>query len=424
MTSEGMLPENNSETKSEQRAGPLSHVRVLDLSRIMAGPWASQILADLGADVIKIERPGVGDDTRGWGPPFLKDTEGKSTRDSGYFLCVNRGKRSVTVDISTPKGQDIIRQLAKTSDIMLENYKVGALQRYGLAYDDLKKENPSLIYASVTGFGQDGPRATQAAYDFMIQAMGGLMSVTGEADSNLGGGPQKVGVPIVDLMTGMYTAVAVLAALARRAETGDGDYIDLAMLDVQLGFLANQSMNYLISGKAPRRNGNSHPNIQPQNVYPCKGGFIAVAVGNDGQFVKFAQQLGRPEIADDDRFKLNAGRVTNLNELNEIIVTELAKGSMKSWVEKFDAAGVPAGPINTIPEVFEEPQVKHRNMLRELDHPVAGKVPQVVSPMRFRKSPLEFDRPPPVLGQHTEEVLRQLGMDINTIQRMRGENVI
>lgn len=422
--SEDQLPKSNAGAKDANRSGPLSHVRVLDLSRIMAGPWASQILADLGADVIKIERPGVGDDTRGWGPPFLHDRNGEPTQNSGYFLCVNRGKRSVTVDISTADGQEVIRELAKTSDILIENYKVGALQRYGLSYEDLKAENPRLIYASVTGFGQDGPRASQAAYDFMIQAMGGLMSVTGEADGKPGGGPQKVGVPIVDLMTGMYTAVAVLAALARRAETGEGEYIDLAMLDVQLGFLANQGMNYLISGKEPRRNGNSHPNIQPQNVYPCKEGFIAVAVGNDSQFVKFAQQLGRPEIATDERFRLNADRVNNLGELNKIIVAELARDTMKSWVAKFESAGVPSGPINTIAEVLEEPQVKHRNMLRNLDHPEAGSVPQIVSPMRFRNAPLSFESAPPVLSQHTEEVLLQLGFDPNKIKKMRGNNVI
>ena len=412
------------ENGAAERTGPLSHVRVLDLSRIMAGPWASQILADLGADVIKIERPGVGDDTRSWGPPFLKDRDGNATRDSGYFLCVNRGKRSVTVDISKPEGQAIIRELAKTCDILLENYKVGALQRYGLTYEDMKADNPKLIYASVTGFGQSGPRATQAAYDFMIQAMGGLMSVTGEADANPGGGPQKVGVPIVDLMTGMYTAVAVLAALARRAETGEGDYIDLAMLDVQLGFLANQAMNYLISGKTPKRNGNSHPNIQPQNVYPCRDGFIAVAVGNDGQFEKFAEQLGRPELAIDERFRLNAGRVDNLAALNEIIIDRLARDDMQNWVERLEAAGVPAGPINTIPDLLREPQVQHREMLRELDHPLAGKVPQVVSPMRFKNAPLQFDRAPPLLSQHTEEVLRELGMGDPAIESLREQHVI
>ncbi|MCP5145943.1 MAG: CoA transferase [Gammaproteobacteria bacterium] len=406
------------------RTGPLRHVRVLDLSRIMAGPWASQILADLGADVIKIERPGAGDDTRGWGPPFLAAADGEQHGDAGYFLCVNRGKRSVTVDISTPNGQDIIRALARTSDILLENYKVGALARYGLAYEDLKQENPSLIYASITGFGQTGPRAGQAAYDFMIQAMGGLMSVTGEADANPGGGPQKVGVPIVDLMTGMYATVAILAALANRDATGQGEFIDLAMLDVQAAMLANQAMNYLISGREPRRNGNSHPNIQPQNVYPCRNGFIAVAVGNDGQFRKFAEQLGIPELGTDARFGRNADRIRNLPALNEIIVERLASNDMHHWVSRFDDVGVPASPINAVPEVFAEPQVQHREMLQQIEHPLAGRVPQVVSPMRFENSPLQFDTPPPLLSQHTAEVLNELGLDAGAIASLREQHVI
>lgn len=407
-----------------KRAGPLAHIRVLDLSRIMAGPWASQILADLGADVIKIERPGVGDDTRSWGPPFLHGKDGEPTSDAGYFLCVNRGKRSVTVDISTPAGQDVVRQLAQDSDIVLENFKVGTLKRFGLDYDSLKSVNPAIIYASVTGFGQDGPRASQAAYDFMMQAMGGLMSVTGEADDKPGGGPQKVGVPIVDLMTGMYMTVAVLAALARRDQTGEGDYIDLALLDVQTAFLANQAMNYLLSGKTPKRNGNSHPNIQPQDVYPCRDGYIAVAVGNDSQFVKFAKQLGRSELAADDRFKRNADRVDNVAAMNEIIVDTLANDDTAAWVGKFETAGVPCSPINSIPDLVQEPQVVHREMVRNIDHPVAGSVPQVVSPMRFRNAPLGFDRAPPLLSEHTEEVLRGLGFDDDKIDELRRTNVI
>ncbi|MDH4125145.1 MAG: CoA transferase [Gammaproteobacteria bacterium] len=404
--------------------GPLGHVRVLDLSRIMAGPWASQILADLGADVIKIERPGAGDDTRSWGPPFLQDTAGNETRDSGYYLCVNRGKRSVTLDISRPEGQAVVRRLARECDIVLENYKVGTLARYGLAFEDLQRENPALIYASVTGFGQDGPRKSQAAYDFMIQAMGGLMSITGEADDKPGGGPQKVGLPIVDLMTGMYATVAVLAALARRAETGKGDYIDLAMLDVQLGFLANQSMNFLLTGRSPKRHGNSHPNIQPQNVYACRDGKIAVAVGNDDQFAKFVEQLGCAEMADDARFKRNSDRVHNLAALNAMITDALACDDMAAWVGRMENVGVPCSPINSIPDVLQEPQLKHRGMLRELDHPLAGKVPQIVSPMRFRNAPLQFERAPPVLGQHTDEVLQQLGLDTAAVQELRDKNVI
>ena len=273
--------------------GPLSHIKVLDLSRILAGPWAGQILADLGADVIKVERPGAGDDTRSWGPPFLKDRDGAETKEAGYYLSVNRGKRSVTLSIDKPEGQRIVRELAQRSDIVLENYKVGTLARFGLGYEDLKAVNPKLIYCSVTGFGQTGPRRDQAAYDFMIQAMGGMMSVTGERDDKPGGGPQKVGIPIVDLMTGMYAAVAVLAALARREVSGAGEYIDIGMLDVQVATLANQAMNFLVSGKVPRRTGNAHPNIQPQDVFACRDGQIALAVGNDGQFAKLCEVLGQ-----------------------------------------------------------------------------------------------------------------------------------
>lgn len=407
-----------------KREGPLTHVRVLDLSRIMAGPWASQILADLGADVIKIERPGVGDDTRTWGPPFLSGNDGEPTSDAGYYLCVNRGKRSVTVDISRPEGQDVVRQLARDSDIVLENFKVGTLKRFGLDYDSLRAVNPAIIYASVTGFGQDGPRATQAAYDFMMQAMGGLMSVTGEADDKPGGGPQKVGVPIVDLMTGMYLTVAVLAALSRREQTGDGDYIDLALLDVQTAFLANQAMNFLLSGKPPKRNGNSHPNIQPQDVYPCRDGYIAVAVGNDSQFVRFAEQLGHRELVNDDRFKRNADRVANVGAMNEIIVATLAGDDAATWIGRFESAGVPCSPINNIPDLMQEPQVKHRGMVRSIDHPAAGTVPQVVSPMRFRNAPLRFDRAPPVLSEHTGEVLRELGFTRSEISELQNKKVI
>jgi crotonobetainyl-CoA:carnitine CoA-transferase CaiB-like acyl-CoA transferase len=404
--------------------GPLSHVRVLDLSRIMAGPWASQVLADLGADVIKVERPGAGDDTRTWGPPFLKDKDGQPTKESGYYLSVNRGKRSITVDLSLPRGQDVVRALAAKSDIVLENYKAGTLEKYGLAYDDLCKVNPGLIYASVTGFGQTGPRRDQAAYDFMIQAMGGLMSITGERDNMPGGGPQKVGVPIVDIMTGMYTAVAVLAALSRRAVTGKGDYIDVAMLDVQAAFLANQSMNYLISGKAPQRNGNKHPNIQPQDVFRCRDGYIALAVGNDGQFAKFCHALGRPELATDDRFIKNEARVRNLSVLLPQLQELFAGGDMARWVEVLDAAGVPCSPINTVPAALDDPQIRHREMVREIAHPLSGVVSQVVSPLKFRNEVLDFPRAPPLLGANTEEILRELGIEGDQLESLRAERVV
>jgi crotonobetainyl-CoA:carnitine CoA-transferase CaiB-like acyl-CoA transferase len=404
--------------------GPLSHVKVLDLSRILAGPWAGQVLADLGADVIKVERPGAGDDTRSWGPPFLKDRSGAETKEAGYYLSVNRGKRSVTLSIDKPEGQRIVRALAARADIVLENYKVGTLGRFGLGYEDLKAVNPRLIYCSVTGFGQTGPRRDQAAYDFMIQAMGGMMSVTGERDDKPGGGPQKVGIPIVDLMTGMYAAVAVLAALARREVSGAGEYIDIGMLDVQVSTLANQAMNFLVSGKAPRRTGNAHPNIQPQDVFACRDGQIALAVGNDGQFAKLCEVLGQPALAQDERFAKNASRVRNLAVLHPLIAGLLKEQDRSHWVAALDAAGVPAGPINAIPEVFEDRQVKHRRMLVEVPHPLSGTVPQVASPMRFTAAPLVHDRAPPLLGEHSVEILRDIGIGDAEIEQLRKSGVV
>ena len=404
--------------------GPLSHIKVLDLSRILAGPWAGQILADLGADVIKVERPGAGDDTRSWGPPFLKDRDSAETKEAGYYLSVNRGKRSVTLSIDKPEGQRIVRALAARADIVLENYKVGTLARFGLGYEDLKAVNPKLIYCSVTGFGQTGPRRDQAAYDFMIQAMGGMMSVTGERDDKPGGGPQKVGIPIVDLMTGMYAAVAVLAALARREVSGAGEHIDIGMLDVQVATLANQAMNFLVSGKAPRRTGNAHPNIQPQDVFACRDGQIALAVGNDGQFAKLCEVLGQPALAQDERFAKNASRVRNLAVLHPLIAGLLKEQDRSHWVAALDAAGVPAGPINAIPEVFEDRQVKHRRMLVEVPHPLSGTVPQVASPMRFTAAPLVHDRAPPLLGEHSVEILRDIGIGDAEIEQLRKSGVV
>ncbi len=392
-------------------AGPLSHVRVLDLSRIMAGPWAGQILADLGADVVKVERTGAGDDTRGWGPPFLKDRSGAETREAGYYLSVNRGKRSITLELDKPEGQRVVRALAERSDIVLENFKVGTLARFGLGYEQLKAVNPKLIYCSITGFGQSGPRRDAAAYDFMIQAMCGLMSVTGEPDDKPGGCPEKVGVPIVDIMSGMYAAISVLAALARRNETGRGDYIDIGMLDVGVACLANQAMNFLVSGKVPRRTGNAHPNIQPQDVFATRDGYMVLVVGNDGQFAKCSEVLGRPEWASDDRFAKNAGRVRNLAVLRPLIAEILLTRDTADWIARLEAAGVPCGPINTVPQVFEEDQVRHRGMLADIAHPLAGTVPQVVSPMRFTDAPLAFERAPPLLGEHTAEILRELGIE-------------
>ena len=380
-------------------AGPLSHIRVLDLSRIMAGPWAGQILADLGADVVKVERPGLGDDTRAWGPPFLKDQSGAETREAGYYLCVNRGKRSITIELDKPEGQRVVRALAARSDIVLENFKVGTLKRFGLGYDDLKALNPGLIYCSITGFGQTGPRRDAPAYDFMIQTMCGLMSVTGEP------------VPIVDIMSGMYATIAVLAALARRSESGRGDCIDIAMLDVGTACLANQAMNYLVSGKVPQRTGNAHPNIQPQDVFATRDGHMVLVVGNDGQFGKACEVLGHPQWAKDDRFAKNAGRVRNRVQLMTLIAEVLRERNTAEWVARLEASGVPCGPINSVPQVFADAQVRHRGMLVDIPHPLAGTVAQVVSPMRFSEAALAFERAPPLLGEHTADILRELGIE-------------
>ncbi|MCR6645395.1 MAG: CoA transferase [Terricaulis sp.] len=387
--------------------GPLSHLKVLDLSRILAGPWAGQILADLGADVIKVERPEGGDDTRSWGPPFTADIAG-ARGDAGYYLAANRGKRSIALDLASAEGQKIVREIAAESDIVLENFKVGALARYGLDYTSLRAVKPDIIYCAITGFGQSGPRAPQAAYDFMIQAMGGLMSVTGEADGEPGGGPQKVGVPVVDLMTGMYAAIAVLAALSRRDQTGEGEFIDIAMLDVMVGSLANQAMNYLISGKPPKRAGNKHPNIQPQDVFACRDGYVVLVVGNDRQFEKFCEVIGRPDLASDQRFRTNGGRVEHQAVLLPLIREIFASDDMHAWSERLEAAGVPCTPINTVPEVFADPQVAHRDMLIHLDRPGDGAIPLVASPMRFLNAPVTYSRAPPRLGEHTDEILAEL----------------
>ena len=405
-------------------SGPLSHVKVLDLSRIMAGPWCTQILADLGADVVKVERAGAGDDTRTWGPPFLKGADGKDTREAGYYLAVNRGKRSITLNFENPEAQRIVRELAAQSDIVVENFKVGTLARFGLDADSLRRDNPRLIYCSITGYGQTGPRRDVPAYDFVMQGMGGLMSITGERDGAPGGGPQKVGIPIVDLTTGMYAVVAVLAALAARERTGRGDTIDLAMLDVAVATLCNQAMNFLTSGRVPRRNGNAHPNIQPQDVYACQDGAMVLAVGNDRQFVQLCAIIGQPELATDERFSTNAARVRNCPALTSVLQNAFGTQPRRHWVAALETAGVPCGPINTIDEVFADEQVQHRQMRLDLDHPTAGKVPLVASPMMFAESVLELRGHPPLLGEHTAEILAEVGRGPAEVERLRAAGVL
>ncbi len=406
-------------------AGPLAGIRVLDLSRVLAGPWAGQNLADLGAEVIKIERPGAGDDSRAFGPPWVKDAQGRDTKDSAYFTSANRGKKSMTVNLSQPEGQALVRELAAKSDVLLENYKYGDLQRYGLGYDDLKATNPRLIYCSVTGFGQTGPYKERPGYDFMIQGMGGMMSVTGEPDDKPGGGPQRAGVPIADIITGMYASIAICAALAHRAQSGAGQHLDLALLDSQIALLAYQNTNYFATGKPPRRIGNLHPNIVPYQPFRASDGEVILACGNDNLYRKFCAAAGCAELAADARFATNGKRVENREELTRLLAAIFAKRTKKEWVALLDAAGVPNGPINDIAQVFDEPQVKARGVRIEVQHPVAGKVPMVASPMRFSGTPLEHKTPPPLLGEHTDEILRQvLGKKPEEIARLREAKVL
>ncbi len=406
-------------------AGPLSHIRVLDLSRVLAGPWAGQTLADLGAEVIKVERPGLGDDTRGWGPPFLADREGNPTSDAAYFLAANRGKKSVTIDFTKSEGQDLVRRLAADCDIVLENFKVDGLAKYGLDYSSLQAINPGIIYCSITGFGQTGPYRNRAGYDFLIQGMGGLMSVTGEPDDVPGGGPIKVGVAIVDIFTGMYAVTSVLAALAHRERTGEGEYIDLALLDVQVATLANQATNYLVSGSSPERLGNAHPNIVPYQALATSDGYIILAVGNDGQFSRFCAVAGCPELADDERFRTNADRVCNRAELIRIIMEFLKLRTRAEWIAALEQAGVPCGPINTIADVFANPQVQSRGMRIDVQHSGAGEIPLVGSPMKFSRSPLDDRQPPPQLGEHNDEVLTgMLGLGNAEMAHLRAVGII
>ncbi|MDD5285145.1 MAG: CaiB/BaiF CoA-transferase family protein [Desulfuromonadaceae bacterium] len=403
----------------------MKHIRVLDLSRVLAGPWAGQTLADLGAEVIKVERPGVGDDTRGWGPPFLADKEGNPTSDSAYFLSANRGKKSVTIDFTRPEGQDLVRRLAAGSDIVLENFKVGGLAQYELDYESLKAVNPGIIYCSITGFGQTGPYCQRAGYDFLIQGMGGLMSVTGEPDREPGGGPMKVGVAIVDIFTGMYATTAVLAALANRERTGIGQYIDLSLLDVQVATLANQATNYLVSGRSPGRLGNSHPNIVPYQVFATSDSHIILTVGNDEQYRRFCTVAGSPELADDERYNTNAGRVHNRDSLIPLLCDIFKTRSNSWWISELETAGVPCGPINTLEEVFADPQVQYRAMRHVVEHPAGGQVTLVGTPMKFSATPAGATLPPPQLGEHTAQVLEQtLGIDRTEIARLHDAGVV
>ncbi len=404
---------------------PLSHIRVLDLTRVLAGPWASQNLADLGAEVIKIERPGSGDDTRDWGPPFLKDEGGNETHESAYFLSVNRGKKSVTLDIARPEGQRIARELALKSDVVIENYKVGGLARYGLAYTDLKQIHPKIVYCSVTGFGQTGPYAQRPGYDFIFQGMGGLMSITGERDDLPGGGPQKVGIAITDVLTGMYAALAITAALAHRERTGEGQYIDVALLDTIVAFGANQIFNYFTSGKVPGRYGNAHANLLPYEVFATADGHVILAVGNDSQFASFCKVAGRPELADDSRYATMPDRIRNRATLIPLVREMIGKRPSRQWIAELEAANVPCGPINDYREVFEDPQVRHRGLKIEIPHPAGVPCPTVASPMRFSKTPVEYTVPPPSLGEHTREVLGSLlGLGNGEIDRLAAQKII
>ena len=408
----------------------LEGIRVLDLSRVLAGPWCTQTLADLGADVIKIERPGAGDDTRNWGPPFLPTADGRESHESAYYLGANRNKRSVTCDIAQPEGQALVRQLAEHCDVFIENFKVGDMARYGLDYASLKAINPRLVYCSLTGFGQSGPYAPRAGYDYIIQGMGGLMSVTGERD-DLNGGPQKVGVAVADLFTGMYATVGILAALRHAERTGEGQHLDMALLDTQVAMLANLGANYLVSDKAPGRMGNAHQNIVPYQVFEvaprADGGkdFIILAVGNDGQYAKFCEVAGRPDLASEPRFVKNADRVRHRAELVPLLEAVMKTRAKADWLSALEAAKVPCGAINSLDEVFADPQVQARGMVTHWQHPLRADLPLVSSPIKLEKTPVRTDRPPPMLGQHTDEVLGELlGVDAARLATLRDRQVI
>lgn len=393
------------------RLAPLAGIRVLDLSRVLAGPWCTQNLADLGADVIKVERPGTGDDTRSWGPPYLKDEQGNDTSESAYYLSTNRNKRSVTIDFATKEGADLVREMAKDCDILVENFKVGGLKKYGLDYETLNQINPQLIYCSITGFGQTGPMAPVAGYDFMIQGMGGLMSITGERDDLPGGGPQKAGVAVTDVMTGMYATVGVLGALQERHRSGLGQHIDVALLDSHIAMLANQNLNYMTSGVAPKRYGNAHQNIVPYQVFAALDGHLIVAVGNNNQFLAYCEVIGRPDLASHADYKTNSLRLRNRDTLTAILDDIMKTRPRDTWIQLFQEVGVPSGPINDLEQVFSHPQVKAREMWQTMEHPIAGTAPTAASPIRYSDTPVQYRMAPPLLGQHTDEVLAEFGLE-------------
>jgi crotonobetainyl-CoA:carnitine CoA-transferase CaiB-like acyl-CoA transferase len=405
--------------------GPLAHLTILDLSRVLAGPWCTQLLADLGATVIKVEKPGAGDDTRGWGPPFLRDAQGNETAEAAYYLACNRGKMSVAIDFTKPAGRDLVRELARGADAMIENFKRGGLARYGLDYESVRAINPGIVYASITGFGQDGPYADRAGYDFIVQGMSGFMSLTGERDGEPGGGPQKAGVAITDLFTGMYAAVSVVAALAERERTGAGRHIDLALLDSAVAMMAVMNMNYFVGGAPPSRAGNAHQNIVPYEVFACADGHLILAVGNDGQFAKFCEVAGRAAWASDPRFAKNADRVRNRAVLVPLVAQAIAARTQGEWIVALEAAGVPCGPIHKLDAVFADPQVVARGMRMELPHPLAGRVPQVASPVRMDGARVVAAAAPPLLGAHTREILQdRLHVDDADLRRLAAEGVV
>jgi len=406
-------------------AGPLQDIVVLDLSRILAGPWATQVLADYGATVLKVEHPRGGDDTRRWGPPYLKDADGRDTAESAYYLSANRGKRSLAIDFSRPEGQALVGRLASQADVLVENFKVGGLARYGLGYADLAPANPRLVYLSISAFGQDGPDAAKPGYDAMIQAMGGLMSITGLPDGEPGAGPQKVGVAVADLMCGMYAVSAILAALFERERSGKGQYVDLSLLDTQVAWLANQNLNFLVSGHPPRRQGTAHPNIVPYQSFATADGHLMLAVGNDAQFVRFCEAAGAPELAADPRYAANEDRVAQRARLVPAVAALLRRRTTAQWLAALEAAQVPCGPINDLAQVFEEPQVRHRGLRLDLPHPVAGSTPGVRNPVRFSRTHIEYERAPPPLGADTRTELRErLGLDDASLGELAARGVI